>query len=370
MKKTIALLILILSAVIGSIVAVKADQFITLSNLPNDVPSQTISTFDVAQKPWQQSFLAIGTLEAFKGLVVTADLSGRVTAIHFEAGSEVKTGDLLVEQDTSAERAQLRSAEAEAALTGSNLNRIRALYRQKVASKAELDNAQSAYSAARASVDNILAAIEKKSIRAPFDGRLGIRQINLGQTIDAGQAVVSLQATNQMFVNFSLPQKSLSQLKVGLVVRLSIDVEPDKVFEGQISTIAPEVDPDTRSVRVQAILDNTDNLLVPGMFASIQVILPDVEPFLTIPIVAVQYATFGDSVFVIEKSENNDSLIARQQFVKLGEKRGDFVQVLKGLSEGQTIASAGVFKLRNKIPVSINNEVLPDFQFQPIIKDQ
>jgi membrane fusion protein (multidrug efflux system) len=310
-------------------------------------------------------------LEAAKGLFITADVSGRIANILFTAGSEVKAGALLVEQDISTERTQLRSAQAALALANNNLERITELFAKKVASKSEYDNAQSAHQSAVAEVDNIRAVIEKKSIRAPFDGRLGIRLVNLGQSINAGESVVSLQATNQMFANFFLPQQKLSLVKVGLPVRIESDAVPGKIFDGTINAIDPEIDVATRSIKIQAILANPNQELLPGMFASIEVVLPDLDPVLLVPVTSVQYATFGDSVFIIEpKEEDNESLVSRQQFIKLGESRGDFVSIEKGLTEGQQVASAGAFKLRNGGPVVINNTVVPDFQIKPTVDDK
>ncbi len=336
-------------------------------------PPSTISSASVKRYQWESTLSAIGSLEAAKGLEITADLSGRITKINFDAGTEVKAGDLLVEQDTSTEKAQLRAASSTVALEKNNFDRVTQLYRRKVASKSEYDSAESAYQSARADADNIRAAIEKKTIRAPFDGRLGIRLVNLGQSIAAGEPVVSLQATNQMFVNFFLPQQDVPRLEKGLAIRLTSDAVPSKTFEGSINAINPEIDSATRSVEIQAILANPEGQLLPGMFASIDVLLPNPSDVLIIPITAVQYATYGDSVFVIEEKQNNentDALVVRQQFIRLGETRGDYVVVTKGLSEGENIASAGVFKLRNGAPVTINNNVVPEFALEPSLKDQ
>lgn len=353
-------------------------------------PPTMVSTTNVINDEWENTLSSIGSLEAAEGLVITSTLSGRISKIHFNAGSEVKAGDLLVEQDTSSERAQLRSAKASAALAKTNLKRIEALYAKKVASKSEYDSAKSNYDSAVADADNILSSIEKKSIRAPFAGRLGIRLVNLGQTINAGEPVVSLQATNQMFVNFSLPQQHLSRVQANLPVRVTTDAIPNKQFEGKINAIDSEIDSQTRSITLQAILSNPGNELLPGMFVSIEVVLPEVSQVLLIPITAVQYATFGDSVFVIEPkteesaktaqmdevsaqatlSNSEGALIARQQFVKLGQTRGDFVVVEKGLVLGQEIASIGVFKLRNGASVAINNNVVPEFSLNPAVVDQ
>lgn len=383
MKKTIGLTVFGLLLIIAALVAVKGLQIKTLidSGKTAGPPPVSISSHEVTQDEWRNTLSAIGSLEAAKGLNVTADLSGRISKIHFDAGDEVKAGDLLIEQDISAERAQLRSAQASAALAKSNLNRISELYKRKVASKSEFDNTQSAYRSAVANVDNIRATIEKKSIRAPFDGNLGIRLVNLGQTINAGEPVVSLQATKQMFINFFLPQQLLSKLQTGLKVTVSSDAVPGKTFEGKINAIDPKIDEATRSVKIQALLANPEGKLLTGMFASIDVLLPDSKPVLLVPITAIQYATFGDSVFVIEQkqSENTDqemstesekTLVARQQFVKLGEKRGDFVSVNKGLTAGEIVASTGGFKLRNGVAVTINNSVVPEYSLNPQVENK
>jgi membrane fusion protein (multidrug efflux system) len=284
----------------------------------------------------------------------------------------------LIQQDTSEEQARLRSNQAAAALAKSTLERITKLYNQKVASKSELDNSKSTYDSAVANVDNTKAAIEKKSIRAPFAGRLGIRLVNLGQFINTGDSVVSLQAIDKMYVNFSLPQQFNSKVDVGLAIRLESDAVPEKQFLGSINAIDPEIEVATRSVRLQAVIDNPNKELLPGMFATIDVLLPNNKAVLYIPVTAVQYATFGDSVFVIEAAKDPEKnqvvepeqLIVRQQFVKLGESRGDFVAVDKGLNETDKIASTGVFKLSNGGSVVINNSVVPNFSITPDVPDE
>lgn len=378
-KRYIFLVFVILFGTVAGLVAVKAGQIGALISAGENFvePPSAVSSVDVTTYEWESTLTAIGSLEAAKGLVLTADLSGRITKIHFDAGSTVEAGDLLIEQDTSTERAQLRAANSAAALAKSNFERTEKLFQRKVASKSEYDNASSTYKSALADVDNIRAAIEKKSIRAPFAGRLGIRLVNLGQSIDAGQSVVSLQATDKMFVNFFLPQQDLSKLQTGLEVRLTSDAVPGKTFTGRINAINPEIDTSTRSIEIQAILDNTEKELLPGMFASLEVVLPELTNVLIIPITAVQYATYGDSVFVIEpveqkegEEQDTEALKARQQFVRLGQTRGDYVIVEKGLEAGQTIASTGVFKLRNGAPVFINNTVVPKFSLNPSLQDQ
>ena len=380
MKKTFFWVVVGLCLVISSLVYVKYEQISTLISSGKNFtpPATTTTSFDVQKTSWEQTLSSIGSLEATKGLIVTADISGRISNVLFEAGSEVKAGDLLIQQDTSEEQARLRSNQAAAALAKSTLERITKLYNQKVASKSELDNSKSTYDSAVANVDNTKAAIEKKSIRAPFAGRLGIRLVNLGQFINTGDSVVSLQAIDKMYVNFSLPQQFNSKVDVGLSIRLESDAVPEKQFLGSINAIDPEIEVATRSVRLQAVIDNPNKELLPGMFATIDVLLPNNRAVLYIPVTAVQYATFGDSVFVIEAAKDPEKnqvvdpeqLIVRQQFVKLGESRGDFVAVDKGLNETDKIASTGVFKLTNGGSVVINNSVVPNFSIAPDVRDE
>ncbi|MFT7222612.1 MAG: membrane fusion protein (multidrug efflux system) [Cellvibrionaceae bacterium] len=373
MKKAIVFSILGLALIIAVLVGIKAAQISALieNDKTAEEPPTYVSSFKVKQDLWTNTLSAISSLAAVKGLEVTADQPGRITKIVFSAGNTVKKDDLLIQQDISTEQAQLRSAQASVVLVQTNLERTRELYQKKVAAKAELDNAKSVYDSAVAEADNIRAIIEKKSIRAPFDGRLGIRLVNIGQTVSAGQSMVSLQAFNQMFANFSLPQKHLSKIYKQLPIQLTTDAIPGKTFRGYISTIDPEIDVLTRSIKIQALLDNPDQDLLPGIFASLDVLLPDVREVLLIPITAVNYAPFGDSVFLIEPNEDDpNKLTARQQFIKLGETRGDFVVVTNGLTEGQEVAGAGVFKLRNGAPVAINNEVAPSYSLNPVVLDQ
>ena len=407
--KSVILTILGLFLVVLALGGAKGLQILALIEAGKNAvqPSVSISSTKVEKYQWESTLTAIGSLEAAKGLEITADLSGRITKILFDAGTEVSAGDLLVEQDTSTEKAQLRSAQSNVALEKNNFDRVKQLYSRKVASKSEYDSSQSAYQTALADADNIRASIEKKSIRAPFNGRLGIRLVNLGQSIDAGQPVVSLQSTDLMFVNLFLPQQNLPALKKELVVRLRSDAVPGKTFEGKINAINPEIDSETRSVEIQALLENPENQLLSGMFTNIEVVLPELDDVLIIPVTAVNHATYGDSVFVVEEKEAGDAvidapikdtvveesttdlndttdnaqpekqnvdtkapLVVRQQFVRLGKRRGDYVVVTKGLSAGEEVASAGVFKLRNGAPVIINNDVVPELSLYPVVEDQ
>jgi membrane fusion protein (multidrug efflux system) len=249
------------------------------------------------------------------------------------------------------------------------LERERDLAGRKVVSKQELDSAQSTFGQKQGIVDNMRAFIGKKQVRAPFDGQLGIRQVNVGQSIDARQPVVQLTALDSVYVDFALPQQNVSQLTPGLEVQVRTDAVPDHEFKGKITAINSMVDAVTRNVTVQGTLENPDHALHPGMFAKVDVVLPQKGKTLVIPGSAVSYAPFGDSVFVIEKTKDpktgKESQTIRQQFVRVGEARGDFVAVTQGLKAGETIVSTGVFKLRNGMPVTINNDLAPKPQLNP-----
>lgn len=334
-------------------------------------PPTAVTAISVQRSDWETTLRAIGTLEAAQGVVITADLPGRVSKLYFDGGERISKGSLLLEQETSTEDAQLAAADSDLDLAQSNLDRVARLYRSRVVSRAEFDSAQSQASAAQAQVENLTANLTKKRITAPFDGRLGLRLVDIGQDLSQGVAIVSLQALDPMRVNFSMPQKALADIKDGLEVRVTSNAVPDRIFEGNITAINTEIDAQTRTVRAQATLnvkaDDGSEIptLLPGMFANVEVVLPDVKEVLMIPISAVNFATYGDSVFVLENNEN-DQLSARQQFVQLGERRGDFVEVSKGLEEGQTLANDGVFKLRNGATVVVKeNGSEPSLKPQP-----
>jgi membrane fusion protein (multidrug efflux system) len=313
---------------------------------------------------------SVGSLAAVQGVNVAAELDGKIVHIAFEPGTTVKEGDLLVQQDTSTEEAQLRSAEASVTLAKVSLRRDHELMAQSTISQSELDSAEAQFKQAEAQADDIRAAISKKTIRAPFAGRLGIRLVNLGQSLKSGDPIVSLQALDPIFVDFQLPQQRLAELARNLVVRVTSDaLAPNEVVEGRITAINPDVDSATRSVRVQATLANSRERLHPGMFVNTAVLLPKADHVLVIPATAVLYAPYGNSVFVVEekKGENigTPDRMVRQQVVRLGESRGDFVAVTSGLRAGETVVTTGVFKLRNGIAVTVDNQLAPAAELAP-----
>ena len=283
--------------------------------------------------------------------MLAMELPGTVEQVKFENGSSVQKGDVLVQLDVSSEQAQLRSAEADAELARVAAERARNLRKGDVISQSELDTAEATLKQKVAQVDNMQAMIAKRTVRAPFSGEAGIRQVNPGQMVPAGQQIVSLQSLDPVYVNFALPQQRLAELKQGLAVRVTSDAIPGRDFKGKLTAINSQVDEVTRNVQVQATLENKEHLLKPGMFVNSSVILPREEKTIVIPATAISYAPFGDSVFVIEKKHDEktkqDGLVLRQQFIRTGETRGDFVAITKGLKAGEQVASTGVFKLRN-----------------------
>jgi membrane fusion protein (multidrug efflux system) len=358
-----------LIALIIVIVGIKGLQIGKMMSTPNVMPPTTVSSATVKEEDWKPTLSAVGSISAVQGAVVSSELSGVVSQIAFENGGTAKKGDLLVQLDASAEEALLRSAEAEAELARQDLERTRGLASQKVVSKAELDAAQSKFNRLNAVVDQMRSNIRKKTIIAPFDGQLGIRQVNVGQMINAGQQVVPLTSLDPVFADFALPQQHLGQLKPGLEVHVTTDALPDRVFIGKVTAINSMVDSSTRNITLQATLENPDHVLRPGMFAKAEVTLPEKHKTLVVPGSAISYAPFGDSVFVIDKQKEEktgkESQVIRQQFVRVGEARGDFVAITQGLKAGEVVVGTGVFKLRNGMTVTVNNDLAPKPQINP-----
>lgn len=367
----IAFIVLVVLGVLGGIKGLQIGKMAAQSEQFSP-PPVTVTTAVVRSENWESVITAVGSLEAVQGVTVAAEMSGRIVKISFEPGSDVMAGDLLVQQDTETERARLRSAEATLALALSELKRSKKLIQRRTISQSQHDKDIATFNQAQADVDNIKAIIEKKTIRAPFAGKLGIRLVNLGQILNEGDPVVSLQALDPIFVNFYLPQQKLSQINEGFTVRLTTDSPLEETVEGQITAINPEVDARTRNVRVQATVPNPSERLRPGMFANVSVVLPARAPVLAIPATAVLYAPYSDSVFIVQEQKNESGQPAysiKQQFIRLGEKNGDFIAVVDGLETGQTVVSTGVFKLRNGQSVLVDNKLAPDFKLAPSPED-
>lgn len=336
------------------------------------MPPTTVTAAPAQEGSWENTLSATGTLAPVQGVTLGAEVPGKITKIEFEAGARVKAGDLLVQLDVTAEVAQQRAYEATAALAKANLDRAKDLRQRDTNSQSELDAADAQAKQAEAQVEGIKAVIAKKTIRAPFAGRLGIRLVNLGQIVKEGEPITTLQTLDPIFVNFSLPQQRLAQLTVGRAIRIKSDAAPKDTFEGKITAISPEVDALTRSIRLQATIANSEEKLRSGMFASVEVVLPEATKVLAIPATAVLYAPYGDSVFVIDEKKDASGKaeqVLRQQFVRLGDTRGDFVSVVDGLKPGEQIVTSGVFKLRPGMHVVIDNKLAPKPQLSPKPKD-
>ncbi len=364
MKRRMILMLVAALFFLGAIGFVKYRQIQTAiaQGMSWQPPPEAITTIVTEQNEWPATLGFIGSVEAVHGVTVSADLPGIVDSIAFESGRAVKEGDLLVSLDTRQEKAQLAAAEAQRDLARLNFDRISALREKGVTSQSEYDRSSAELKQAEARVDEIQATIERKTIRAPFSGILGIRQVNLGQYLTGGNPVVPLESLDPIYVNFSVPQQQVGDLRVGGDVELIADGTDGPGPHGRITAINARVDESTRNVQVQATFQNPGGRLRPGMFVETQVVMGPGSPMVALPASAISYAPYGDSVFIVEdlKGPNGQNYKGvRQQFVKLGGSRGDQIAVLSGLTPGQEVATSGVFKLRNGAAILVNNEIQP-----------
>ena len=325
-------------------------------------PPEAVTSIVVKREQWPSTTAVIGTMEAVHGVMVSADLPGVVAKINFDSGKAVREGDVLVELDTRQERAQLAALEAQRDLAKVNFGRMEQLVKEGVISRMEYDQATAQQRQTEANVGEIRATIERKTIRAPFSGILGIRKVNLGQYLSAGSAIVQLQSLNPIYVNFGLPQQALGQVHVGRDLRVTSEDIVGKAFTGRVTALDSVVDQATRNVQVQATLANPEGKLHPGMFVQVVVVQGESRPVITLPASAISYAPYGDSVFVISDLKDQKGQTyrgVRQQFVKVDGSRGDQVAVVSGLNPGDEVVTSGVFKLRNGAAVQVNNKVQP-----------
>jgi membrane fusion protein (multidrug efflux system) len=325
-------------------------------------PPEAVTSIVTQREQWPASMTAIGTIEAVHGVMVSADLPGTVARINFDSGKAVREGEILVELDTRQERAQLASLEAQRDLAKVNFGRMQELVNAGVISRMDYDQATAQQKATEANVAEIRATIDRKTIRAPFSGILGIRKVNLGQYLPAGSPVVSNQSLNPIYVNVGVPQQASAQVHVGRNLRVTTEDVAGKVFAGSVTAIDSEVDPTTRNIQVQATLSNPEGKLRPGMFVQVEMPLGASRSVIALPASAINYAPYGDSVFVITDLKDPTGKTyrgVRQQFVKVEGARGDQVAVISGLNPGEEVVTSGVFKLRNGAAVQVNNKVQP-----------
>src|SRR5713101_2008965 len=325
-------------------------------------PPEAVTSIVVKREQWPATTAVIGTMEAVQGVMVSADLPGTVARINFDSGKAVREGEILVELDTRQERAQLASLEAQRDLAKVNFGRMQELVNAGDHSRMDYDQATAQQKATEANVAEIKATISRKTIRAPFSGILGIRKVNLGQYLPAGSPVVSNQSLNPIYVNVGVPQQASAQVHVGRKLRVTTEDVAGKVFAGSVTAIDSEVDPTTRNIQVQATLSNPEGKLRPGMFVQVEMPLGASRAVIALPASAINYAPYGDSVFVItdlKDPKGHTYRGVRQQFVKLEGSRGDQVAVVSGLNPGDEVVTSGVFKLRNGAAVQVNNKVQP-----------
>ncbi|MDG9670662.1 efflux RND transporter periplasmic adaptor subunit [Hahella sp. CR1] len=363
--------LVVVALIVGGIIQVKMQQFDTMGAAAAQMtmPPTPVNTYTVEQSQWRPRISLVGSVKPVQGTVINTEIDGTVKEIKFSAGADVKAGDVLVLFDDQIERAELREAEVALDRAQLSLTRAKELSKTRNISQLEFDNAENDVKQAQARLNYNRAVIAKKTLRAPFDGKLGIRQISVGQFLDRGTPVVSLQALNPVYVEFSLSQRRLGELAEGLKVEVVTDAYPEQKFVGKITAFNPDVDPNTRNVRVQATLDNPEGKLRPGMFVAIEMILAQARDVLFIPSTAVLHGPYGSSVYIVDEGEAKDGgdapLVLRQQLVRLGETQGDFVIVVEGVKSGDRVVSTGSFKLMPGMSVLIDNKLAPDFKLDP-----
>ena len=353
------------------LIATKGLQFKKMAKMGESMqpPPTSVSTYFAERQSWPRELRAVGSIEPVQGVRLDAELPGVVIAINFENGQVVNEGDVLVQLDVAPEAALLKSNRANAQLAKVELDRAQRLRGTNSVAQSELDRAQAKYDIAIAQIKNTEAIIEQKTIRAPFSGRVGIRQINLGQYLSAGAPIVTIQSYGTVFVNFTLPQQTIDQVGTCMQVTLKSDAYPEKTFEGKLTAISPQVDPIMRTIELQGTLDNPEGLLRPGLFVDVTLTLPKSDEVIVIPSTAIVYAPYGNSIYKVSRNTDEKSEqpigTAKQSFIRIGQRKGDFVSILDGLEAGDEVVSAGGFKLRNDAPVSINNEMAPEPKLEP-----
>ena len=364
MVRRLIFMLVVLAAVLGGLGFIKYRQVETaIATGASFAPPPTAVTTVVAKREtWPTTLEVIGTAAAIQGVTVSADLPGTVDKIHFESGQSVKEGDILVELDIRQERAQLANIEAQRDLARIQYGRSEELLKAGVISKSEYDNASSQQKATEAQVGEIKAAIARKTIHAPFSGILGIRQISLGQYLAAGQSIVSLQALNPIYVNFGVPQQDTPKMSIGRSLQVTSTDLPGVIFNGKITALDSVINEQTRNIQVQATFHNQAGKLRPGMYVQVELPLGKPRDIIPLPASAINYAPYGDSVYVVtdmKDQKGNAYRGVKQQVVKIEGSRGDQVAIVSGINPGVEVVSSGVFRLRNAAPVQVNNTVQP-----------
>jgi membrane fusion protein (multidrug efflux system) len=325
-------------------------------------PAQSVTSIIAKEEVWQESLTAVGSISPVQGVILSPEEPGNVTAIYVESGSKVNKDDLLLELDTSVEEGNLKAAKAREVLAEKNLERMQSLRGTLAISKNDMDTSQSKYDESRGEVLSLEGLINKKKIRAPFAGTLGIRSVNVGQHLEAGNPMFPLFSLDKMYVDFWLPQQAIAKIHMDAAVDFTVDVFPEDKFTAKISAVNPQIDSETRNIKVQAIADNSSGKLRPGMYVKVDVKLPETNNYVAIPSSSINFAPYGNSVFIIEKLKDpkgKEYLGVRQQIVEVGKRRGEQIAIIKGIKNGEEVVTSGVFKLRPGIAVSVNNAFAP-----------
>jgi membrane fusion protein (multidrug efflux system) len=365
MKKRMVIMLVAVGVVFGGIFGFQAFKGAMIKKFMSAQaqPPQTVTTIVASSQEWQPQIKAVGSLRAMRGADLAPEVAGLVAAIQFKSGDEVKAGDLLVQLRADSDQARLHSLQANAELADATFKRDQELIKVHAISQATYDTDAANLKSARAQVAEQQALVAKKFIRAPFAGRIGIRQVDLGQYLNAGEKIATLQVLDPVYADFYIPQQELSRLKVGEAVTATTDTFPNESFKGEISAIDPKVDTDTRNVQVRATLKNPEHKLLPGMFATVSIQSGKPQNFITLPQTAITFSPYGDTVFLVEEkgkgADGKPVRVAKQAFVTTGRTRGDQVAILKGVKAGDTVVSSGQLKLKNGTPLIVNNSVTP-----------
>src|SRR3954464_2706626 len=353
----------LLAALVGGLLWFNSFRGQMIAGFLSKPPPPTLVTVAEAKSEVIPNLLAaVGDLVAVHQVNVTSDVSGRITDIMFTPGSSVKAGDPLVQLFDGPEQADLANFKAQATVSQLSLDRAKQLASRQFGPQATVDQAQAAYDQANAGIARTQAIISQKLVRAPFDGDLGVRHVEVGQFLTAGTQIVTLTDLSQLYANFTVTEKDSGNLKVGQTVRIAVDAYPGRIFEGKITTIEPQIATDTRNIRVQATIANPDKILKPGMFATTTVVLPDTPPVVTVLETAVDYTLYGDSVYLITEKKEDDgktSLTAVRTFVRTGNRVHGRAEIVSGLKPGDRVVAVGQLKLQSGSPVSISTDPAP-----------
>jgi membrane fusion protein (multidrug efflux system) len=374
--KRMLIMLLIAALVFGAIYGFQIfrNSMIQKAIRGHGLPPQAVSTIVAQLQTWQPSVEVVGNLRASSGANLAAEVSGIVSAIHFESGAMVQAGQVLIELNAAPQIAQLEQLKAAAALAQQNYQRDLAQLKVQAISQAAVDTDAANLKSAQAQVAAQQAVIAQKIIRAPFSGRLGIRQVDLGQYVAAGTALVNLQKLDPMFLDFTIPQTQISLIKVGEKISASTSALPGKTFTGRIAAIEPQIDSATRNLKVRARFSNAEGVLLPGLFATARVGDGGPQQYITLPNSAVAYNPYGSTVFIVKDAgkgaDGKPKLTVQQRFITTGLTRGDQVAVLSGIQAGDTVVTAGQLKLHNDTPVFVNNSIQPANNPNPVVQDE